>query len=257
MKKLGALILTTFIAILLCSCNNGFNDDEESNNDQIVIDNVKSVEEKNTSDISQNNDESVTDNKSDEKDTDDLSRQNNELNKLEIIKKVEEMTDEEFLNRYINDLWIVDFDNESELSSDELFDFFLYSLWEGLDNEEIDDKWQYYSDKWCNNETGNFLINEEDITKQLNKYFKEYNFDISECDSYNPSTGKINIPIITGWGGCVFTKIRNKSIDYDINRVKLIVDYYQDQTYQKLKETKEYIFEFYNGGYFLIKCEKI
>lgn len=236
MKKMNSLILIILITILLCSCNN------------------KDINE--TKNLANSNE--YIKNSIDKEDNKDLSQQNNEPKKLEIMDQIEEMTDEELLGKYVYLFCYninMTFDNTLELSSEDLFDYFLHSLWvgDGDDNE----KWEIYADRWRDSTTGIFSISEEDIIDQLDRYFKEYKFNIKEIDSYNPLTDKIEIGLISGWGGASFEKLRDKIIDYETNRIELIVDYYEDVDYQNIYLSKDYIFELYEDGFYLIKCKII
>ncbi|QXM05499.1 hypothetical protein [Crassaminicella indica] len=223
MKKIYFLGLLFLLAILICSCTSSISKDEtvkiESNND--IANNSPSI-----------------------------------------MKDIELLSDEELLFRYVGDIELacpdLNFESSSDIASEELFDFFLFSLWEGLSLKERDEQYQDYYDKWFNAETNSFHIPSDDITEQLNKYFKDYSFDLTKVSCYNPSIKKIEVLMLDGWGGDLFPKIQEKHIDHKNNRLKLIVSFFMDDQYTEIMKTKSYIFEFYSDkGYYLIQDKKI
>ncbi|GKX27834.1 hypothetical protein SH1V18_03140 [Vallitalea longa] len=241
MKKLNILILTILITISLCSCNNANKEIEESNTSPTPTDEQTVID-----DTTDNNEDS-----SDDKGNDEVSQETGEL---EIIKKVEKMTDEELLDSYIYNLEICcpefDFNNATELDADELYKLFLYSLFENVDSDKEDELYDEYHKQWYNEELSVFQIEVEDIKKQLDKYLKEYTLDIGNTKLINTDSEKIETPTITGFGGNAFPKIKEKSLNG--NQLELTVDFY-DESYNNIIRSKIYILEFYNDGYYIIK----
>ncbi|GMQ62466.1 hypothetical protein [Vallitalea maricola] len=215
MKKLSILVVTMLIAVLLCSC----------------------ISKTDTSGS-------------------DLQEPNSDVNTPEYIKDIENMSDEDFLYNYINGLEVacnLNFGDASEISSDDLFTFFLYSLF----IDEI--SYEEYNNKWFDNELNMFVIPEEDITSQLDRYFKGYDFDITKVEKlaakyYDESKNAILISIIDGFGGERFTKIIDRSMDGNV--VSITVEFY-DEDYKELFETKTYEIEFHDNEYYLLKIETI
>ncbi|GMQ55708.1 hypothetical protein AN1V17_01000 [Vallitalea sediminicola] len=213
MKKLSILFVTMLIAVLLCSCSS----------------------------------------KTDTSDSD-LLEPDLDVNTPEYMKEIENMSDEDFLYNYIDGLDVccdLNFGDASEISSDDLFTFFLYSLF-------IDEaSYEEYENKWFDKELSMFVIPEEDITSQLDRYFKDYDFNISKVDKmaakyYDESKKAIIISMIDGFGGARFTKIIDRSIDGNV--VSVTVEFY-DENYKELFETKTYEIEFHDNGYYLLKIE--
>lgn len=244
MKKLNILILTILITISLCSCNNTDKEIEESNTSPTPTDEQTVID-----DTTDNNEDS------DDKGNDEVSQETDEL---EIIKKVEKMTDEELVDRYIYNLEVCcpefDFNDATELDSDKLYKLFLYSLFENVDYDKEDELYDEYHKQWYNEELSVFQIEAEDIKKQLDKYLKEYTLNIENLKLYNADSKKIETPIITGFGGNAFPKIKEKS--FDGNQLELTVDLY-DEGYNNILSSKIYVLEFYNDGYYIIKDKLI
>ena len=213
MKKLSILVVTMLIGVLLCSCS--------SETDSLGSD---------------------------------LQESDSNVSTPKYIKDIENMADEDFLYNYINGLEVacsLNFSNASEISSDDLFTFFLYSLF--IDKVSYEE----YENKWFDKELNMFVIPKEDITSQLDRYFKGYDFDITKVEKlaakyYDESKNAILISMIDGFGGDRFTKIVDRSINGNV--VSVTVEFY-DEDYKELFETKTYEIEFHDKGYYLLKIE--
>lgn len=272
MKKLCSFLIVSLLVMMTCSCSNLKKPSEENKQNETTDENMNnSSEESNqVDDIVESYSETSTKTETD----------NNDSVECKYMKLIKEMTDEEFLYHYVNDIPIGNFcfDNASEISSDDLFKFFLYSLFEDISNDYrqfediyfdeelnrhviqgdgygklLDEHYEEYKKKWFDEETDMFVIPVEDITTQLDKYFKNYSFDAEHDTSYDEEKDAIKISLITGFGGCIFTKLVDKEINGNI--VTVTVDYYYDENYKEIYNTKTFEFEFYDTGYYLLSVK--
>jgi len=165
------------------------------------------------------------------------------------MEEIKNLSDEELLYKYVNGLEIaleLIFEDPDEIPSDTLFMFFLYSL-------DTDNYYEEYEKLWYNEKDNKFHIPIKDIETQLDRYFEHYSLDPTKIYGYSASENAVVINTITGFGGDVFTKVKDKKFDYD--KLTLVVDFY-DSSFQNIIETKEYVFRFYETGYYLLSVTK-
>lgn len=120
--------------------------------------------------------------------------------------------------------------------------------------------WTDYSDleKCWNPEDQLFYFSEEFIRATLDRYFLEYNFEITECRNYDPDSEDIVLANASGFGGDRDLRLVEKQVDG--NTATYLVDFahevYEDGSYvSKIYQRKSYVLEFYDGGYYFLSAE--
>lgn len=171
------------------------------------------------------------------------------------MQDVQKLSDQELLDKYINGLDIcligeneLIFENPDEISSQTLYMFYLYTL-----NNGDDSKYKDYERQWLKKDN-KFHIPIKDIKAVLGRYFEHYLLDPTKIHGYSTSEDAVVTSTISGFGGCRFTKIKDKELDQD--QLTLVVDFYGDERFQKVIETKEYVIRFYETGYYLLSVTK-
>ncbi|MTV49943.1 hypothetical protein GJ688_13265 [Heliobacillus mobilis] len=169
------------------------------------------------------------------------------------MKSIKNLTDKELLYNYINGLEIalvekneLNFKNSDEIPSEALSMFFLYSL----DHS----KYEEYERLWYSQKDNMFHIPIKDIRAQLDRYFEHYLLESTKIIGYSATENAVVLRTITGFGGDVWTKIKDKKFDQD--KLTLLVDFYEDDSFKKVIYTKEYVIRFYETGYFLLSVTK-
>lgn len=172
------------------------------------------------------------------------------------MKEIKDLSDEELLYKYINGLEIclvgkneLIFKNPDEIPSEALFMFFLYTL-----NNENSSKYEEYETQWFNKNDNLFHIPIKDIKAVLDLYFEHYSLVPTKIQGYSASEDSVCIATILGFGGDVWTRVTDKKFDQD--KLTLVVDFYEDNNFQKVRERKEYVIRFYDTGYYLLSVKK-
>lgn len=168
------------------------------------------------------------------------------------MQKIAEAPDQELLDDYINGLELAmpntfTFQDPKDIPSDMLVRLFMYSL-----DTTDEEKYAGYETRWFNAEDGQFHVPLADIKEQLDTILEHYNLITSEIYSYSSKENAVVMPTITGFGGAVWTKLKNKLIDGDL--LVLTVDIFKDDTLKEVINTKQYTIRFYEDGY---KCLSI
>jgi len=165
------------------------------------------------------------------------------------IAEVTAMADEEILYTYVNGLEIVgsfDFSETSELMTNQLYTLFLYSL---------NNDYMTYEKRWYDADTDMYIIPVDEITEQLGTVLKSFFFNAALLDIYDSDTDTVVAPFISGFGGEILSRVAERSTDGNV--LRLTVDFYEDEDFNFLMETKQYEFEFYDGGYYILKSEAV
>ena len=140
------------------------------------------------------------------------------------------------------------FDSPEELSSEKLF--MLFQIWTDYDKLEA-----------CRNpEDQLFYFSEEMIRTTLDRYFKEYTFDIETCKNYDADSGCIVVPIASGFGGDRDVRMVDRQFDQSIGT--FTIDFHQKLYYDERPDTevyqrKVYTVEFYNGGLYYLSVQMV
>lgn len=170
------------------------------------------------------------------------------------MEKIKNLSDGELLYNYINGLEAaltreneLIFEDPDEIPSETLYMFFLYSL-------DTSNNYEEYEKLWYNEKDNKFHIPIKDIKVHLDCYFEHYSLDPTKIYGYSATENAVLTNTITGFGGDVWTKVKDKKFDYD--QLTLVVDFYEDGSFQKIIETKEYVFRFYETGYYLLAVTK-
>jgi len=173
---------------------------------------------------------------------------------LVFMQDIQKLSDQELLDKYINGLDIcligeneLIFENPDEISSETLYMFYLYTL-----NNGDDSKYKEYERQWLKKDN-QFHIPIKDIKAVLDRYFEHYLLDPTKIHGYSTSEDAVVTPTISGFGGCRFTKVKDKEFDHD--KLTLLVDFY-DESYQKVHYSKEYLIRFYETVYYLLSVIK-
>ena len=132
------------------------------------------------------------------------------------------------------------FSSPTELSESELYHCFLLLS----DHDE-------FVEKYWDDEDQVFTFTSDVITAQLSKYFKDFNFDITQDYNYDAQANAIVTPLASGFGGDRYMKVVDKSLDG--NTVSFTANFYDDYEMQtEPYEAKTYTIEFYDGGYYYL-----
>lgn len=136
------------------------------------------------------------------------------------------------------------FSDPAELSEAELYLCFLLLS----DYDELE------ANCW-DSENQVFIFTSDVITAQLSKYFKDFDFDITQDSEYDGQADAIVTPLASGFGGGRQLILTDKSLAG--NTGTFTVDFYsvadnveEADPYQ----TKTYTIEFYDGGYFYLSA---
>ena len=136
------------------------------------------------------------------------------------------------------------FSDPTELSEEELYLCFL--LLSDCDELEA---------KCWDSENQNFLFTSDVITARLSKYFKDFDFDITQDSEYDAQADAIVTPSASGFGGDRRFVLTDKSLDG--NTVTVTVGFYgfdDDVDEADPYQTKAYTIEFYDGGYYYLSA---
>lgn len=140
------------------------------------------------------------------------------------------------------------FGSPEELSSEKLF--MLFQLWTDYDKLEA-----------CRNpEDQLFYFSEEMIRATLDRYFKEYTFDITTCKNYDADSGCVVVPIASGFGGDRDVRMVEKQFDQTIGT--FTIDFHQklyndERPDTEVYQRKVYTVEFYDGGLYYLSAEVV
>lgn len=136
------------------------------------------------------------------------------------------------------------FSDPTELSEEELYLCFLLLS----DYDELEAKY------W-DSENQIFLFTSDVITARLSKYFKDFDFDITQDSEYDAQADAIVTPSASGFGGDRRVVLTDKSLDG--NTVTFTVGFYGfDDNVDEADpyQTKAYTIEFYDGGYYYLSA---
>lgn len=136
------------------------------------------------------------------------------------------------------------FSDPTELSEAELYLCFLLLS----DYDELEAKY------W-DSENQVFLFTSDVITARLSKYFKDFDFDITQDSEYDAQADAIVTPSASGFGGDRRFVLTDKSLDG--NTVTFTVGFYgfdDDVDEADPYQTKAYTIEFYDGGYYYLSA---
>lgn len=136
-------------------------------------------------------------------------------------------------------------DTASNLTSQRLFTAFL-----ALTDESQMQAFQNPEDHF-------FYFIEDDITKCLNRHFRDFSFHIEDIPNYNDTKRAVVTPIVSGFGGDRFMKIIDKKVTGDT--VVFTAAFYDDMTMNgNAYMEKCYTIQLYeNGCYYLSAIERI
>ena len=172
---------------------------------------------------------------------------------------IQKLCDEELLYEYINGLEIcligeneLIFKNPDEISSSTLHMFFLYILNNDFFTGD-DSQYKEYERQWLKKDN-KFHIPIKDITTVLDRYFEHYSLEPAKIYGYSPSENAVIERTITGFGGDVWTRVKDKKFEQE--QLVLVVDFYEDNSFQEVSKTKEYVIRFYESGYYLLSVTK-
>jgi len=140
------------------------------------------------------------------------------------------------------------FNDPNELTEDQLVKAFL------IFGGETAASWAELSAYW-DPETERYNIPEEFITQTLHKYFKHFQFDITQDPDYDPDSGCISLATASGLGGDVYLEI--PYIKVIGNVVNFTATFYTNSTMQAACEGKRYVVEFYDGGYYFLSATPV
>lgn len=144
-------------------------------------------------------------------------------------------------------------------------DAFTFQTPKGLPSEKLLTlflAWTDYSDleKCWNPKDQLFYFSKEVIRATLDRYFLEYNFEITECRNYDPDSKAVVMTNASGFGGDRDLRLVEKQVDG--NTATYLVDFahavYEDGGYvSKIYQRKSYMLEFYDGGYYFLSAENV
>ena len=126
----------------------------------------------------------------------------------------------------------------------------LFQLWTDYDKLEA-----------CRNpEDQLFYFSEEMIRSTLDRYFKEYTFDITTCKNYDADSGCVVVPIASGFGGDRDVRMVEKQFDQTIGT--FTIDFHQklyndERPDTEVYQRKVYTVEFYDGGLYYLSAEVV
>ena len=248
--KKSICIILLFAITLLCGCTDKMNSTtipDNSKHESTDVSNTLEFENIEASDTSKPGSTNVPGNST-------QPVENSENQVPAFMEEIKNLSDEELLYNYINGLEValiheneLIFEDPDEIPSETLCMFFLYSL-------DTDNYYEEYEKLWYNEKDNMFHIPIKDIKTHLDRYFEHYSLDPTKIYGYSASENAVVINTITGFGGDVWTKVKDKEFDYD--QLTLVVDFYEDSNFQKIIETKEYVFRFYETGYYLLSVTK-
>lgn len=133
------------------------------------------------------------------------------------------------------------FHNPDDLSSQELYILFLFlTEYPELETHLNKDDQQFY-------------FTSEVITTQLKRYFRNFQFDITEVNNYDEEADAVITPLASGFGGDRYMKVTDKTISG--NTVTFTAEFYEDYEIEgTVYQTKTYSIEFYDGGYYYLSA---
>ncbi len=99
-----------------------------------------------------------------------------------------------------------------------------------------------------------YFISTRHITAVLDRYFKDYSFDITQCSQYDATFDGIVTSTVSGFGGNRFMKILNVSPKEGTLEVRFDADFYADETEKDVTMQKSYTIEFYDDGYYYLSA---
>ena len=134
------------------------------------------------------------------------------------------------------------FSDPSEFTSDELYTAYLLLAAE----EELQARYNEAEQK--------YFISTRHITAVLDRYFKDYSFDITQCSQYDATFDGIVTSTVSGFGGNRFMKILNVSQKEGTLEVRFDADFYADETEKDVTMQKSYTIEFYDDGYYYLSA---
>jgi len=134
------------------------------------------------------------------------------------------------------------FSDPSEFTSDELYTAYLLLAAE----EELQARYNEAEQK--------YFISTRHITAVLDRYFKDYSFDITQCSQYDATFDGIVTSTVSGFGGNRFMKILNVSPKEGTFEVRFDADFYADETEKDVTMQKSYTIEFYDDGYYYLSA---
>ena len=105
-----------------------------------------------------------------------------------------------------------------------------------------------------NQAEGMYFITWRHIKTVLDRYFKDYHFDITECSNYDATFDGIVTESVSGFGGNRFMKVTEVTPEEGTTTVRFTADFYEDETEQKVLAQKEYAIEFYDDGYYYLSA---
>ena len=137
------------------------------------------------------------------------------------------------------------FSDPSEFTSDELYTAYLLLAAE----EELQARYNEAEQK--------YFISTRHITAVLDRYFKDYSFDITQCSQYDATFDGIVTSMVSGFGGNRFMKILNVSPKEGTLEVRFDADFYADETEKDVTMQKSYTIEFYDDGYYYLSAMEL
>lgn len=127
------------------------------------------------------------------------------------------------------------FENAGQFTSDELYTAYLLLA----DEEELQARY--------NEDEQMYFISWRHIQQVLDRYFEDYQFDITQCSLYDESFDGIVTDLVSGFGGERFIQITNITLDDSDCTVSFTGKFYTDETYQTLTQQKQYRVQFYDN----------
>lgn len=139
------------------------------------------------------------------------------------------------------------FDTPSDLTDHDMLMLFL--LWTDYSQLEA-----------CQEADGMFYFQEPMIRNTLDRYFKEYDFDITQLEQYDADRQAVVLPLASGFGGgrdmrIVDTQVEGNTVMYTVD---FHVDLYNDGTpgtYVGMR--KIYEIEYYLGGWYYLSAREV
>lgn len=98
------------------------------------------------------------------------------------------------------------------------------------------------------------------VRSTLDRYFKEYTFDITTCKNYDADSGCVVVPIASGFGGDRDVRMVEKQFDQTIGT--FTIDFHQklyndERPDTEVYQRKVYTVEFYDGGLYYLSAEVV
>lgn len=134
------------------------------------------------------------------------------------------------------------FSDPSKFNSDELYTAYLLLATE----EELQARYNEAEEK--------YFISARHITSVLDRYFKDYHFDITQCSLYDDTFDGIVTSTVSGFGGNRFMKVLNVSAKENTLEVSFDAGFYADEAEKDLVMQKSYSIEFYDDGYYYLSA---